>query len=383
MQGILRSIAAGVCAVLICGGTAAATMPPAPNAVEAARASEVDGNAGAAIVQLEPYVNAHPEDVTAARMLGDLYFRTGDVAHAQAVWLAETRRHPDDSVTHERLGSLYAARGRLNDAIGEFDKSLPLRGGLMQLIELQRRTNGLDAFVNLAQTSLRLNPDDPWHLTLYATVLEATHHPGEALQYYTRVVDLAPLASRCEERISRAVDLFDLRRDAEAITDLQQCLRSDPNDYAGLTLYAWTFLRSGDYKQARVLLDHALAAQPNGVEALIDMGYLEDATGSSDAAALCYRKAIAGDPLRPEGYINLGFDYATHRNYGQAEATLLAGLTAAPGNGRLHFLLGSTYRAQGKMTQAHTQYESALAADDADVVNAARDAIRAMSRSAG
>ena len=383
MRRMPRSIVAALCAVLVCGGTDSATMQPPPNAVEAARASEVEGNAGTAIARLEPYVSAHPEDPTAARMLGDLYFRIGDVAHAQTVWLAETRRHPDDSVTHERLGSLYAARGRLNDAIGEFDKSLPLRGGLMQLIELRRRTNGLDAFVELAQSGLRLNPDDPWHLTLYATVLEATHHAGEALQYYTRVVDLAPLASRCEERISRAVDLFDLKRDAEAITDLQQCLRNEPNDYAGLTLYAWTFLRSGDYAQARSLLDRALAGQPNGVEALIDMGYLEDATGNPEAAALCYRKAIAGDPLRPEGYINLGYDYATRHSYAQAEATLLAGLVAAPGNGRLHFLLGSTYRAQGKVAQAHTQYESALSADDAEVVNAARDAITAMSKSAG
>lgn len=380
---IIRSLAFAVWAVLLGGGPAWATMPPPPNVVEAARASEVEGNAGTAIAQLEPYVNAHPDDTTAARILGDLYFRTGDVAHAQAVWLAETRRHPDDFVTHERLGSLYAARGRLSDAIGEFDKSLPLRGGLVQLIELQRRTNGLDAFVNLAQTGARLNPDDPWHLTLYATVLEATHHAGEALQYYTRVVDLAPIASRCEERISRAVDLFDLKRDAEAINDLQQCLRINPNDYAGLTLSAWTYLRSGDYTQARSLLDHALAVQPNGVEALIDMGYLEDANGNADAAALCYRKAIAGDPLRPEGYINLGYDYATRHNYAQAETTLVAGLVAAPGNGRLHFLLGSTYRAQGKVAQAHTQYEAALSADDAEVVNAARAAITAMSQSAG
>jgi tetratricopeptide (TPR) repeat protein len=119
------------------------------------------------------------------------------------------------------------------------------------------------------------------------------------------------------------------------------------------------------------------------VEALIDMGYVEDATGNPDAAALCYRKAIAGDPLRPEGYINLGYDYATRHSYAQAEATLLAGLVAAPGNGRLHFLLGSTYRAQGKVAQAHTQYESALSADDVEVVNAARDAISAMSKSAG
>jgi tetratricopeptide (TPR) repeat protein len=383
MRRMLGLAVLAALAALAGGGTAAATIPPAPNAVDAARAADLAGNAESAIAKLVPYVGAHPEDTDAARMLGALYIRVGDLGRAEAVWKAETHRHPDDRATHERLGTLYASRGRVADALDEFDKSLPLRGGLVQLIALQQRTKGIDAFFNEAQLGVRLNPDDPWHLTLFATVLEALHRPAEALQYYTRVVELAPMSERCEERVTRAVDYFDLKRDAEGLNDLQACLHGNPDDYAALTIYGWSYLRSNDFAHARPLLERALVANPDGVEALIDMGYLDDATGDGAAAALCYRRAIAGDPLRPEAYVDLGFDFAAKRNFAQAEATYNAGLVVAPGNGRLHYLLGETYRSQGKVGPARAQFESALTSDESEVVNAARAALSSLPAQAG
>lgn len=383
MRGMMRLAALTVWTALVCGGTAAATAPAPPNAVDAARAADLAGNASAAIAKLEPYVNAHSEDTAAARLLGSLYVRNGDLLRAESTWKTEVRRHPDDRATHERLGTLYASRGRVGDAIEEFDKALPLHGALVQLIALEQRTKGIDAFFAEAASEVRLNPDDPWHLTMYATVLEATHRANEALQYYNRVVELAPMADRCSERLMRAVDFFDLKRDAEGINDLQACLKANPDDYAALTIYGWTYLRSGQFAQARPYLEHALQTQPDGVEALIDLGYLKDATGDSAGAALCYRKAIAGDPLRPEAYTDLGFDYAAKHNYAQAEATYNAGLAVAPGNGRLHYLLGQTYQSQGKVSPARAQFESALTSDESEVVNAARAALSSLPAQAG
>jgi tetratricopeptide (TPR) repeat protein len=349
-------------------------MPPSGNVLESARASAVNGDMGTAIDRLEPYVSAHPNDAAAARMLGDFYFRNADPLRAEAIWQAEIRRNRDDRETHERLGSLYAAHDRLTDAINEFEQSLPMREGLLQLIDVQRRTHGLEAFVAHAQTEERRHPYDSWQLTLYATVLEATHHAREALQYYTRVVDLAPVPD-CDALVSRAADLLDLQHEAEAIIDLRACLRTNQDDYAALTVLGSTYLHPGTYEQARPLLEHALQVLPYGAEALIDLGYLDDATGDADGAALCYRKALAGDPLRPEAYIDLGFDYAAHRRYAQAEAMYSAGLIAAPDSGRLHYLLGAAYRSEGRFALAHVQFEAALSADEAEVVNAARDAL--------
>jgi tetratricopeptide (TPR) repeat protein len=379
---MLRFIAIAVWVMSLCAGAASGSISRGPNVLEGARASEVDGDVGTAIDRLVPYVAAHPKDADAARMLGDLYFRNADPVNAEATWQAETRRYPGDRETHERLGALYAAHNRLADAIAEFEQSLPLRDGLLQLIDLEARTNGLDAFVARAETGVQRNPDDAWQLTLYATVLEVTHHADIALQYYTRVVELVPIAG-CEARVSRAVDLLDLGREAEANVDLQACLHLNRDDYAALTVLGSIYLHPGTYEQARPFLVHALQVLPNGVGALIDLGYLDDATGDSHAAALCYQKAIAGDPLRPEGYINLGFDYAADRRYAQAEAMYSAGLAAAPGSGRLHYLLGNAYRSEGKFALAEQQFKSALSGDETDVVNAARAALATLPHATG
>ncbi len=385
MHRMLRFIVVVGLAVAFCPSGAVAKMQPSASALDAIRVSGIDGDLGTAIAQLVSYVAAHPNDAVAARMLGDLYFRSGDLARAEAVWVAETRRNVDDRQTHQRLGTLYAAHGRLAEARSELVQSLPLREGLLQLIGLEQGAKALDAFVARLQRDARDYPDDPWTLALYATALEATHHAAEALPYYGRVIDLdlAPLATRCEARVSRAIDLLDLKRDNDAVGDLQACLRFDPDNYAALTMLGLVYLHPGSFEQARLLLEHAVAVQPDGAEALIDLGYLDDATGDPAAAASCYRRAIAGDPLRPEAYINLGYDLAARKNFDQAEAIYAAGLIASPGDARLHYMLGTVYRSEGKFASAQVQFESALSADETDIANAAREALATLPHALG
>jgi tetratricopeptide (TPR) repeat protein len=375
MRRSLCCVALVVWAVSVCAAGALGTTPPAPNVLDAVRASVDDGNLGAAIARLEPYVAANPKDADAARMLGDLYFRNAEPARAEAVWQALTRRMPEDLETHARLGTLYAARNRPSDAIKEFEQSMQLRRSLFALIDLERHTSDLRGFVARLQDDASQHPDDPWSVSAYATVLEQTGHPAEALGYYNRALHLAPTLDACEPRANRALDLLDLRRDGDAIADLRACLHGDPNNYPALVILGFIYLKTNAYDQARPVLEHALDVEPNGVEALIDMGFLDDAAGDTENATLFYRKALAVDPLRPEAYVNLGFDFAAIGQYAQAEAMYAAGLTAVPESARLHYLLGAAFRSEGKFDLAHAQFEAALTADDENIAKAARDAI--------
>lgn len=338
----------------------------------------LDGSPEAAIVQLEPYVQTHPDDTAAARRLGDLYFRTGDLDRAQTIWLADVKRHPDDHETHERLGGLLAARGRLPEALREFEQSLPFRGALLRLVELHRRTKTLDAFVIASQQRVQDNPQDPEAWLLYGIVLQSIHHAADALPYYARAVVLSNESQRCSALVGRAVDLAELQRVGDARTDLQACLRIDGDNYGALEVMGASFIPEGNTAQARSWLERALKLQPDGVEALIDLGYLDDAAGNRDQAMQRYRRAIALDPTRPEGYINLGYDAEVQGNATAAETTLLSGLVADPDNGRLHYLLGNAYETEGKLEPAQAQYQAATSSDETDVVQAARAALEAL-----
>lgn len=338
----------------------------------------LDESPQAGIAQLAPYVQAHPDDAAAARSLGDLYFRAGDLDRARAVWQAETKRHPDDHAAHERLGGLLAARGETTEALREFEASLPLRGALLRLVELHRRTNTLGAFIFASQQQMRDNLNDPEAFLLYAIVLESTHHAYDALPYYARAVLLSNDAQRCTALVARAVDYTELDRLADARTDLQICLRADANNYGALEVMGASYIHEGNDAEARTWLERALAQQPDGVEALIDLGFLDDAAGDHDRAMQRYRQAIALDPTRPEGYINLGYDDELAGDTGSAVAALQAGLVADPDNGRLHYLLGSAYESQGKLVPAQEQYQAATSSDESDVVQAAHAALQAL-----
>jgi tetratricopeptide (TPR) repeat protein len=61
-----------------------------------------------------------------------------------------------------------------------------------------------------------------------------------------------------------------------------------------------------DFAAARPLLEKQLARNPSDARALFDLGYVEDATGHDDQAAVDYRKAIAANPKQFEARLALG-----------------------------------------------------------------------------
>jgi len=67
-----------------------------------------------------------------------------------------------------------------------------------------------------------------------------------------------------------------------------------------------------------------------------------------------------------------GYDYNEHQMYALAEPAFLKGLSIAPTDGRLHYMLAGTYNVQGKIELARRQYESAIERYESIVVHAAR-----------
>ena len=112
--------------------------------------------------------------------------------------------------------------------------------------------------------------------------------------------------------------------------------------------------------------------RPEGTEALVDIGYIYDLQGDWKTAVSYYNRAIRSDPLRPEAYIDLGYDYNEHRFFPLAEAAFLKGISVASDDGRLHYLLAVTYNLQGKIELARGEYHQALATGEPDVARAAR-----------
>ena len=369
------ALAAALTAPVVAASPAPAPAPaaaaPDPSAVlDAARGKVAAGDTKGAIDGLAPYVEKHPEDAAAGRLLGDLYFRVPDYARAERVWKAIVAVAPDDRDTHSRLGSLYAALDRINDAIVEFQKSLPNRSGFAGLVMVHKRAGDLPQYLQKLQLATDKSPFDAGAWTELGQARRSLREYDAALEAFNRVVGIRP--GSCTARIDVANALVDVHRIDPAIAHLKACLKNDPYFYAAVVNLGEAYLEKGDIASARPYLDRALVLRPEGTEALVDTGYIYDMQGDWKTAVTYYNRAIRSDPMRPEAYIDLGYDYNEHRFFPLAEAAFIKGISVAAEDGRLHYLLAVTYNVQGKIALARAEFRQAIASEMPEVIRAAQ-----------
>jgi tetratricopeptide (TPR) repeat protein len=93
---------------------------------------------------------------------------------------------------------------------------------------------------------------------------------------------------------------------------------------------AETRIEQKDFAGARPLLEKFLTSHPSDARALFDLGYVEDADGHDEAAAVDYRKAIAADPKQFEARLALGLLLAHQEKYDEAREQLQQATVLAP-----------------------------------------------------
>lgn len=84
--------------------------------VEAARTLRDAGEFQRASRVLEAHLTDHPDDATAARLLGETLYWMQDITGARAVYETALARHPDDAVLRLEYGRMLAETGALGSA---------------------------------------------------------------------------------------------------------------------------------------------------------------------------------------------------------------------------------------------------------------------------
>src|SRR5579872_2496383 len=328
------------------------------------RAEAVNGQLSAVISKLEDFVRAHPDYKGPARLLGDLYFRKQDLPAAERAYKSLLVRYPNDKETWNRLGGLYSAEDRVNEALVAFDRSVPEASEYPNLVALHRRRGDLAEFEREIAAEAQNNPTDEKKLLDYGMVLRSVGKHDQAIELLKEALSLSRPGQRCPALNDLAIAYQDVRRINDAMPLLQTCLSSSPNDYSALVNLGEAYIELNRFGDARPLLDRAVKVQIDRPEAYVDIGYIEDASQRWKSAVANYQKAIIVDPAWRDAYFDLGYDYYLQRLYSLAEAAFIKGLSVSPRDGRLCYMLGATYREQGKVALAKQQYEHAVSYAD-------------------
>jgi tetratricopeptide (TPR) repeat protein len=339
-------------------------------AIKAARQRIAAGDMEGAVKHLEIYVAGHPREVGPARFLGDLYYRQGHFDKAEAVYLALIAVNPNDKETHNRLGVVYATENRVDDAIAQFNSALPGTDSVADLVALHLRKGDLPAYRSQMEKEAASDPTDADIQAEVGQIYAALHAPGDAVVYFMRALDSDPNSLTALNGLGLAY--LDLHAYGESEKDFIHCLRLDPENYTCENNLGATYLQMQRYADAQPVLSKAHALAPERPESLVNFGFLADVRGDWKRAISYYVQATTVGPYLPEAYVDLGVDYEHNGLYALAESALLKGISAAPQDGRIRYLLAVAYAAQGQMQLAMDQLKVAEKSIDPDVARIAQ-----------
>jgi len=338
-------------------------------AIRATRELIAAGDMSGAIRKLSLYVVIHPGEVAPRRFLGDLYFRTGQIARAQFLYEEILKFAPNDKETHNRLGTVYAEENRVDDAIAQFNAALPGTDSVDDLVALHERKGDLDKYEIEVQKMARDYPSDAGIQAELGQVYYAIHQPAEAEVYYNRALSEDPRDLTALNGLGLA--FMDMHQFDDAVATFNKCLSIDRYAYQCQNNLGATDLEAKRADPARVALDKAFKDAPERAETFVNYGYLADLQDDWQRAVAQYAKAIELDPYLREAYIDLALDYEHHQLYVLAQAVLIKGIASVNDDGRLHVLLGDAYEAQGDKTDALAQFKLGEKGSDATAVGLA------------
>lgn len=333
-------------------------------AMNAARERVAAGKLEGAITGLQSYVADHPGEIAPERLLGDLYFRKTELGLAEATYRHILSYAPEDKETHNRLGSVYATENRIDDAIYEFNHSLPGTDAVPDLVRLHIRRGDLQAYKHMLEVAAAQYQSSAEAQAEIGEVYETIGQPEVAERFFKRALDDDPTDLIATNNLGLAY--MDEKRYSDAINTFSVCLIRDAYNYGCKDNLAAVYLHESLWGKADVVLQQAHALAPERPEALVNMGYLADARGDWKKAVEYYIDATTVYPYGADAYLNLGITYGEHNLYQLAQAALIKGLAVAPEDGRLHFILGETYAHQGSLALAAVQYRAAALGADLD-----------------
>ena len=378
-----RLVLALVIAALVCPRQAAAQRAPVVRALADLRLA-LDGTYG-------------DEGADIARRLAEL-------SDAVANWdrsIRETEQNvrsrlegasPADAArAHETLGSLYLQRGRLADAISEFDAAsqfAPQQSSLPFFRALALEANGnADLAAAAFRQGWRLDPDNP--ITAYLALARSTIDGTDRTRAHEtllrtiqsvlrggrsqRAPFLYPVFSLNESGgavvfpLARYADGFARALHAElseAVASLRQAAANDtlivdPVSQTDGLRQAADALRRGNLRAAIVAFEKVVMAFPRSSEAHRMLATAAAIAGDTRASVEQFEAALRIRPDDERSWSAFANTQADAGNLVEAARTLEKAVTAIPGSGRLRWRLAAVLVKLDRIEDALAQYTEA------------------------
>ena len=253
--------------------------------------------------------------------------RNADWNTVFGVWADAARKSPSSSRVHNNLALGYVAKGRIHEAIREYQISIELR------------PSG-DNYNNLAMAYGRLRLFD------------------KAIQTYEESIKLEPdLATTYYKFGVLLQDLGDHQRAEESYQKAIARNGRYPEAYNNL---GHIYLMRNQMEKARTAFEKALEIRPFHPESLNNLGALCRKTGDFTLAEQYFLRALAFNPRMAQTHLNIGSLYLQMGKDNEAEKHLLEAVRLDNRLEPAHAYLGDFFLQKGMLRESARAYTAAL-----------------------
>lgn len=239
-------------------------------------------------------------------------------------------RSVDYSVSHAGILRYQAEIYRLR---GMSDKAL----GYYQLV-LQREPNDVEALFQAGYISFKLNQLDQAKEYFRKIIAVDPKHPGGAANF-------AALEARDNERHTG-------RNEKTPGITLREVAQANPNSVEAHVNLGAQLMTEGLYPEALSILERAVSLQPNSPAAQYDLGLAQLKEKKYEAAIASNKKALELKPDWPDAYNNLGLAYAGLSRWQEAVTAYREALRTIPDYSGALYNLGIAYVRLGQNSTA-------------------------------
>jgi len=149
-------------------------------------------------------------------------------------------------------------------------------------------------------------------------------------------------------------------QDDEAIKDLEEAVRQNPNHVIALDNLGSVYRRQGRWSDAQTALETALKADPEDADANYGLGMVFAQRNDSERAYKYLTKALQVRPVYPDALNNLGVLQVHSQRLDEAGATFSQCIRVAPQYDQCYINLAKVYVVQGNTAKAKIALQQLL-----------------------
>ena len=315
---------------------------PEPRAA-LARLLLAEGNRAEAEELLKQVKRDFPADSVGYRMLGDLYFTTGDLGKAAAEYAALYQEHPKDLNVKKNYVQLLILNNRYDEARKLDDEILNVspndNEALLYRGQLEVLTGDANGAIATLQTVIKNDSNNAIAHYQLGVAFQKLGDPEGAESEWRQAVRLRPNMVEAQRSLALlAMRKGDMSTLEQAATQLINLKPASPDGYA---LRALSETNRKQFPAAEADIRKAIEVDPKSQVGYVQLGNLKFVQKQYSDAAKAYEDALDRDPNSTDALRGLMNTYLSQKQIDKALVVANAQIAKSPANSSFYYLLGS------------------------------------------